>query len=317
MKNKTFLVKKIVLIFLFNTFYSIAQNQNQNHFYCDVNQDINLVIKNAQPLDKIELCPGTHYTNGIFLKSNIIFIIPNKAILKLRDSADINKEAFGGIANAVIMAKGSREAPLVNLIIKVYGQVDGNKKHNSYENGGVEGINLSWVKNSMIEGDGIIHSANGDGVDLDAVKNIIVKDISVINNGGSGVHFGSPRPIYGSIGNVIVNVKSLNNGFRAKRNGFDLSWPNPNGAVFVNCLSKDNYRNFEIEAINSAVLNSKSINTGAVVDDDYFGGANFVFINGKNQTNKSWVSRKSINLSKHKLKRFFNIDSPKYLDNLK
>ena len=290
---------------------------NKNITYCDVNDNIHLIMKKSKPGDVISLLPGIHYTNGIFIKSNTTFIIPDKAILKLRDSADINKEAFGGIANAVIMAKGSREAPLVNLIIKVYGQVDGNKKHNSYENGGVEGINLSWVKNSMIEGDGIIHSVNGDGVDLDAVTNIIVKDISVINNGGSGVHFGSPRPIYGSIGNVIVNVKSLNNGFRAKRNGFDLSWPNPNGAVFVNCLSKDNYRNFEIEAPNSAVFNSKSINTGAVVDDDYFGGANFVFINGKNQTNKSWVSRKSIILSKHKLKRFFNIDSPKYLDNLK
>ena len=315
MKNKKFLVIKIVLIFLLNTFYSIAQNPN--HFYCDVNQDINLVIKNAQPLDKIELCPGTHYTNGVFLKSNITFIIPNKAILKLRDSADINKEAFGGIANAVIMAKGSRDSPLVNLKIMVYGEIDGNKKHNSYENGGVEGVNLSWVKSSMIEGDGVIHSANGDGIDLDAVTNVIVKDITVTNNGGSGVHFGSPRPIYGSIGNVILNVKSLNNGFRAKRNGFDLSWPNPNGAVFVNCLSKDNYRNFEIEASNSAVLNSKSINTGDVVDDDYFGGANYAFINGKNKTNKSWVSRKSIILYKHKFKRFFNIDSPKYLDDIK
>ena len=315
MKNKTFLNIKIVSIFMLNTFYSIAQSPI--HIYCDVNQDINLVIKNMKPLDKIELCPGIHYTNGVFLKSNITFIIPNNAILKLRDSADINKEAFGGVANAVIMAKGSRESPLVNLTIKVYGQIDGNKKHNSYENGGVEGINLSWVKDSIIEGDGIIQSSNGDGIDLDAVTNVIVKNISVINNGGSGVHFGSPRPIYGSIGNVIVNVKSLNNGFRANRNGFDLSWPNPNGAVFINCLSKDNYRNFEIEAPNSAVFNSKSINTGAVVDDDYFGGANYVFINGKNQTNKSWISRKSIILYKHKLKRFFNIDTPKFLDDIK
>tara|TARA_Y100000385_G_C13104568_1_gene646713 strand:+ start:814 stop:1764 length:951 start_codon:yes stop_codon:yes gene_type:complete len=297
-----------------NTYHSF---DNENITYCDVNDSIHLIMKKSKPGDIISLLPGTHYTNGVFLKSNITFIIPNKAILKLRDSADINKEAFGGIANAVIMAKGSRELPLVNLKIRVYGEIDGNKKYNPYKEGGVEGINLSWVKNSVIEGDGIIHSVNGDGIDLDAVTNIIVKDITVTNNGGSGVHFGSPRPIYGSIGNVILNVKSLNNGFRAKRNGFDLSWPNPNGAVFVNCLSKDNYRNFEIEAINSVVLNSKSINTGVVIDDDYFGGANFVFINGKNQTNKSWFSRKTIIILKHKFKRFFNIDSPKYLDNLK
>lgn len=289
----------------------------ENITYCDVNDNINLIIKKSNPGDIISLLPGIHYTNGIFLKSNITFIIPNKAILKLRDSADINKDAFGGIANAVLMAKGSKDSPLTNLNVMVYGEIDGNKKHNNYENGGVEGINLSWVNNSTILGNGIIHSVNGDGVDLDAVQNVIVKDISVINNGGSGIHFGSPRPIYGSVGNIIINVKSFNNGFRAKRNGFDLSWPNPNGAVFVNCLSKDNYRNFEIEASNSVVFNSISINTGEVIDDDYFGGANYAFINGKNQTNKSWVSRKSIIIFKHKLKRLLNIDSPRYLDNIK
>lgn len=246
---------------------------------CLPSEDINDCIDKL-PAGVIRLVSGDYYTEGVKLKSNITLEVPSGALVKLKDSAKLNSRAFGGVANAVIQAKGSRAKPLTNINLLVDGEIDGNKLKHPYENGGVEGVNLVWVSHSTIDGSGIIHSANGDGIDLDAVSNVLVRGVTVKNNGGTGVHFGSPRPIYGSKNNVLFRVTSTNNGFRAKRNGFDISWPNPYGATLISCVAKDNYRNYQIEAKGGVVVNFRSQDSGGVIEADDFSGASYAFIGG-------------------------------------
>jgi hypothetical protein len=218
------------------------------------------------------------------------------------------------MVNAVVLAKGSKSSPMKNVHLVLDGEIDANKEIHSPETGGWEGVNYAWVENSSITGSGTIHSASGDGIDLDAVKNVLVEGVTVRDNDGTGLHFGSTRPIHGSIDNVVMNVKSINNGFLAKRNGFDLSWPNPNGAVFINCHAEDNYRNFEIEAAGGIVVNSFSIDNGKVGEPDDFGGASFARVNGKDVTNKRWISKKKEILIKRDIKKIFGMEYPEYLD---
>jgi hypothetical protein len=98
---------------------------------------------------------------------------------------------------------------------------------------------------------------------------------------------------------MVIKVTSKNNGFLRHRNGFDLSWPNSNGAIFVNCKAVDNYRNYEIEA------------------EDDFSGADFVLVNGVNMTNKSWISVKNKILIKRDIKSFLGVESLKNLNYIK
>ena len=247
------------------------------------------------------------------MKSGYQLVIPSGATLKLNDSANIVNDAFGGIANAVIMARGKKDAYLTDIKLEIDGVVDGNKSENPYESGGCEGVNFAWVKNSVIQGEGVIKNANGDGIDLDAVENVIVLNLTVENNGGSGVHFGAPRPIVGSIGNLVHNVTSIRNGFRHKRNGFDLTWANPNGASFINCTAIDNYRNFEMNAVGGAVIDCNSVNNGSVQEADEFSGASIARINGKEIATYNLISEKTKILLKRDIKLFFGMDVHEHL----
>jgi hypothetical protein len=286
--------------------------------YCQPSDNLQECIDTSNN-NIISLIPSNIYqTDGIKItKSNTTFIIPKGVILKLADNAVLNDKAFGGVANSVIQSKGSPEKFIENIHIVIEGEIDGNKKNHPYEGGGVEVIDWLFVKNSTISGSGVIHSANGDGIDIDASFNLMIRDVTVENNDGSGIHFGSPRPIVGGKGSVVIGVVSRNNGFLHKRNGLDLSWPNPNGAIFINCTAVDNYRNYEIEAEGGVVYNSASVSSGKVVKEDDFSGADFVLVNGVNMTNKSWISVKNKILIKRDIKRFLGIESPKYLDPIK
>ena len=53
-------------------------------------------------------------------------------------------------------------------------------------------------------------------------------------------------------------MTSIGNGFDRKRNGFDLSWPNPWGAFYIDCIALNNYRNWSIET-HGVVVRSQSI----------------------------------------------------------
>ena len=293
--------------FVCSVLVSEAVYANDNISVCSPSKTINNCIQNAKPNSIVQLTPSVFFTEQISLKSGITLIVPFDAKVILAKDAAINPKAFGGVSNAVISAKGTPENPLKNIRLIINGEINGNIKNHPYKNGGIEGINFSYVNNSIIEGSGVIQFNNGDGIDLDSVSGVIIKNLLVQNNGGSGVHFGSPRPISGSSSNIVFNITSSNNGFLHKRNGFDSSWPNPYGVSFVKCTAIDNYRNFEIEAIGTTVLNSFSINNGKVIKDDDFSGAESAIINNQNVTRKSLISKKRKVLLERDLRKFLGL----------
>ncbi len=267
----------------------------------------------------ISLSKGIYNVQGIHISSNTTFIIPKHSTLRLDDDAVLDSDAFGGEANFVLASIGSKDSMIENVHIIVDGEIDGNKTIHTYEKGGVEGIDWKWVTNSTISGSGVIHYANGDGIDIDATFNSIISDVTVRDNGDSGIHFGSPRPIAGagSKNNVVIGVTSLNNGFRIGKSGFDLSWPNPDGVIYVNCNAIDNYRNFFIEASGGVIYNAISQNNGKVVKKDIISGADYAVINGENATNKAFISLKSQILIKRDIKKLLGMEYHKHLDGIK
>lgn len=282
---------------------------------CPNNFDIQKCVDEA-PTKVISLSKGLNLTSGLHIYSNTTLIIPKGSVLKLADDAKLNGEAFGGDANFVIASIGKPNALVENVHLIIDGEVDGNKTIHIYEKGGVEGIDWKWVTNSSISGSGTIHSANGDGIDLDAVHNSQISGVIVRDNDDSGIHFGSPRPIMPSTNNVVIGVTSINNGFRIGKSGFDLSWPNPDGVIYVNCVAIDNYRNFKMEATGGAIYGSTSIDNGNVVEKDDVGGASYAMINSKNVTNKNFISVKTKILLNRDIRKLFGMNYHTYLDGL-
>lgn len=272
----------------------------------------------ASEANIISLSEGIYNVQGIHIGSNITFIIPKNTTLRLSEDAILDSKAFGGEANFVLGSIGTKESPLENIHLIINGEVDGNKRIHTYDKGGVEGIDWKWVANSTISGSGVIHSANGDGIDIDATFNSVVSDVTVKENGDSGIHFGSPRPIAeaGSKNNVVMGVTSISNGFRIGKSGFDLSWPNPDGVIYVNCVAIDNYRNYFIEASGGAIYNAESKSGGQVVKEDDVSGADYAVINGKNITNKSLISIKTQILIKRDIKKLLGMKYHKHLDGI-
>lgn len=221
------------------------------------------------------------------LNSNQQLIIPNGTYLELDSLADLPLK--GGY---LIAAEGSENKRLNNVKIVLDGIIDGNKQIHSYNKSGNEGITYRYIDNSVITGSGVIRNFSGDGIDIDYATKLIINGVKTCSNSGSGLHFGSPRPIESSFNNIVANVKSTNNGFLVKRNGIDLSWPNDNGAIFINSYSYDNYRNWEIEATGGIIINSFSF--GETIEEDVFSGADKVIINNMDITNKSFISKKRI-----------------------
>ena len=312
-RNNNIMLKllSILVVISFCVSYSNAEEITT----CNNNRELQTCIDEAQT-SIITLSEGLHLTDGIHIKSNITFIIPVNSTLKLSDNAKLNDQAFGGTANFVIASIGTPKKMIENVNLIINGSVDGNRIIHDYEQGGVEGIDWKWVKNSTISGAGTIHSANGDGIDLDAVHNIKISDVTVRGNGDSGIHFGSPRPIMPSTNNTVIGVTSVGNGFRIGKSGFDLSWPNPNGVIYINCIAIDNYRNYKIEADGGAIYASQSIDNGKVVEVDDIGGADYVFINDKNLTDKNLISVKTKILLGRDIRKILGLRYHKYLDGL-
>lgn len=308
-------MNKFFFILLALNFLPICIAQNNIH-YCKPEADLQKCIDDSNHRT-ISLDKGIYLVEQIKLPSDITFIIPKGATIKLSDKAYINSNTIDGSSNSVLSAIGTLDKPVENLHIILHGAIDGNKQNHPYEKGGVEGIDIKHIKNSSISGDGIITSANHDGLDIDAAEDLIIRDITIKNNGGTGLHFGSPRPIIGSFNNIVINVTATLNGFERQRNGIDLSWPNENGAIFINCISIDNYRNYEIEAEGGIVINSHSIDNGNVIKEDIFTGSIYTHVNNKNITNKAILSKKTKILLKRDIKDFFGIEYEKHLEGVK
>lgn len=304
---------RFIVIILYFIFWNV-------HAYTDktiCSPDVNLQICiDGADTNVVSLIIGTYNVNGIHIPSNMTFIIPKNTILKLANDAKMDPKAFGGKANYVLGSIGTKEKMIENVHIILDGEIDGNKSIHTYEKGGVEGIDWKWVNNSTITGKGIVHSVNGDGIDIDATFNSVISNVTVRDNGDSGIHFGSPRPIFGSKNNVVIGVTSINNGYRIGKSGFDLSWPNPRGVAYINCTAIDNYRNFSIEATGGIIYNAKSVNSGKVVEDDDISGADYAVINNLNVTDKAYISVKQIILLKRDIKKLLGMDYHSYLDSI-
>jgi len=93
--------------------------------------------------------------------------------------------------------------------------------------------------------------------------------------------------------------------------GVDLSWPNSSGATYINCIAKDNRKNWEIDGVGGGVIDSKLIDSkkGRVLFQDDFKGASSVTINGVNVTNKNIISVKSILLLKYYIAKIFGMET--------
>ena len=253
-----------------------------NHrIFCRPGDDLQQKVNDAIGKQLI-LLPGIHLSYVTDIPSNTTIYISQGAIIKLADDADLSlfgKTSVKGDA-AVLRSNGTETAPLNNINIILNGIIDGNRINHPYSFGGFEGIAFKWTKNSSITGTGVVRNANGDGIDVDAVSQCYFEGIKLINNEGSGFHFGSPRPIRPSKRNVAVGLYAQGNGFERRRNGFDQSWVNQD-VTFIGCSAKDNYRNWQIDGENGIVLACRSIDTGNVVEQDDFDDAFFAQVNGQ------------------------------------
>ena len=209
--------------------------------------------------------------------SSKIFIRED-AVIKLSNSAKMPR--FGG---SVIELKGNYKDLISDITIIQNGIIDGNKIIHSYDKSGNEGIKIDYADRVVIFGNGVIQNVSGDGIDLDATSNSVILGVSTINNSGSGIHFGSPRPIIkSSKNNQIIGAYSSENGFYHKRNGFDVSFPNMNSATYAWSIADKNFKNWEILGSNSEVFKGVSINSKTKDDTQ---GASIVEINDSFQKN--------------------------------
>lgn len=276
---------------------------------CGPQQTLDGCLKKVANGETIIIIPGNYTTAGIFIGSNTDLWIQRGATILLDEKTKLNPNARGGIAQAVVMVKGTPQNPIVNVNIRLDGVIDGQKDIHTLDKGGFEGINLVYNFGTNIYGSGIVKNANGDGIDIDASNGVIIRDVTVMNNGGSGIHFGAPRPINPSLNNIIINVTSQNNGFLRERNGFDLSWPNPNGATFINSIAIGNFRNWEIET--EGVIVGSVSRDGSV--NDNVREASFAEINGADQSGFNFVRKRTKVLLVRDIKRLLRLEVPEYL----
>ena len=251
--------------------------------YCSVNE--NLQNKINESIGKtLILGSGTHKSYFLTLPSNIKIIVPKNATIKLADDCVIDQSSYGeAVGDAVIKINGNENNFIENVFFELQGKIDGNKSVHPYSKGGVEGINLKWAKNVYIYGSGSIINANGDGLDIDVSNNCYIEGISVINNDGGGIHFGSPRPIKSSFNNLVVGCIAKSNGFLHQRAGFDQSWPNINAVTYFNCNAEDNFQNWDIRGSGALLLNSMS-QSESLIKPDYFDDALFSDLYYENNT---------------------------------
>jgi hypothetical protein len=297
--NNSFTEKFYHLNSIFFTNYITQQNFKKNinslfindTVYCSVDQNLqNRVYESVGKTLILE--KGVHKSYILKIPSNIKIIIPKNTTIKLADDSIIDQSLYGeAVGDAVIQINGTENKLLENIFIELNGTIDGNKSIHPYSQGGVEGIDLKWVKNSAIYGSGSIINCNGDGIDIDVSNNCYVEGITLSNNDGGGIHFGSPRPIKSNFNNLIIGCTALSNGFLHQRSGFDQSWPNINGVTYFDCESKNNFQNWDIQGSGVVILNSISENKASSKNSDFFDDALFYNISNKNKSDSTFTNK--------------------------
>lgn len=175
---------------------------------------------------------------------------------------------------AIIRVQGTSKNPISNVHIIINGKLSGTKKTKDHDQR-YEGIAFKYVENSTISGTGIITNVHGDGIDLDASSNILIKDLNIFENSGTGVHMGSPRPLDSNLKIYVRNIKSANNGHYFERAGFDNSWPNEFSLILIGNTADSNYINYDIQGF--GVIMIDNISHGVTKKDNNLEGISFNF----------------------------------------
>lgn len=217
--------------------------------------------------------PGNYsLSKGLLIPSNIKLVIQKGATISLSDDADMPYK--GGFVVGIL---GTEHERIDNVVLIHNGVIDGNRSKHPYERSGNEGIKIDYGNNITIFGDGIVQNASGDGVDFDVTNNSVLMGLEVSSNSGSGVHFGSGRPIKSSKNVQVIGAFAKNNGFKSERYGLDVSWPNLNAVTYGWSSSKNNYINWSVVGSGSEVFKGESVNGR---NKDIFSGAKRYEVNG-------------------------------------
>ena len=316
-------IKSIIITLLLLSSLNAIEIDNDGNVKCNPKDNIKKCFEIGDG-KRISLLPGNYEVSMLQItKDNTTLIIPKGAILNLKQQDYPKKDG------AIIGVYGKHKKwekqyeQIKNVTIDLDGIIDGHKSYFIPKDISYEGINIKYGENCKIIGSGTIRNINGDGIDIDSSKYCLFRGktgderLKLLNNSGNGLHFGSPRPITGSYYNIVLDLYAEGNGYLHKRNGFDLSWPNPNGAIYINCIAKNNRKNWEIDGMGGQVIDSQSINTGKVKLEDTFCGASKAIVNGEDITNQNLVSKKSKILLKYYLKKILGIKTQNMLEGIK
>lgn len=212
-------------------------------------------------------------TEGLRLPSGSTVVIDEEAVITLSNVARMPKR--GGYVMGLI---GLPKKPVRDVTLIINGIIDGNKSVHEYSRSGNECVKVDFGQDILIAGSGLLRNCSGDGIDMDATRDSVVMGLEIADVDGTGVHFGSPRPIVSSKNNVVIGTISRKNGYLHRRSGYDVSWPNYDAATYAWSKAIDNYQNWDISGAGSSVYRSSSV--GGVIADD-LSGAVVYEINGR------------------------------------
>lgn len=272
---------------------------------CDDVEILQTCIENAE--SHVVVIPPGEYAlmKGLLIPSNTKVVIQKGAKIILSDDADMPHK--GGYVIGIV---GSPEKTINNVTLIHNGVIDGNKKIHPYERSGNEGIKIDYGNHITIFGDGVVRNVSGDGVDYDVTSNSVLIGIQANDNSGSGIHFGSGRPLKSSHNVQVIGVSAKNNGVRVQRYGLDVSWPNLEAVTYGWSYAENNYRNWGIVGSGSEVFKSVSIDGK---NNDILNGARTYEINDSYEGNIFTNIDYTNQLIRRDLRLFLGKNVPEYL----
>lgn len=254
---------------------SLLKTHEQGEALCSNKEDLNICISENRG-KKILLKDKKYISKVLDLYDNTTLVISRNTTLII--DSDLKWSDYCKICElgdaAIIRVQGTSKNPISNVHIIINGKLSGTKKTKDHDQR-YEGIAFKYVENSTISGTGIITNVHGDGIDLDASSNILIKDLNIFENSGTGVHMGSPRPLDSNLKIYVRNIKSANNGHYFERAGFDNSWPNEFSLILIGNTADSNYINYDIQGF--GVIMIDNISHGVTKKDNNLEGISFNF----------------------------------------
>ena len=198
----------------------------------------------------VSLAPGEFLVGPISLPSNIALYVPSDTVVTFRPNLNYREYCKtcvnGDLAVVKMQDEGGRAAKDVRLYLD--GTITGRTATGrTAEPVRYEGLSIPFVSRFLVSGTGSIESIEGDCIDVDGSRDGLISNLQLRNCWGSGIHFGSSRPLGdSSFGNLVIGTRSVNNGWKFGRAGYDNSWPNEGSVTYVGNCAEGNYRNWDI-----------------------------------------------------------------------